>query len=98
MWLVTHNLILIKDNLTKKGWIGNTQCHICGQHETVDHLFLMCDVAQQVWFWLGKSQEVMHLWHNWDSLIQFAYSLNLVNRTCFLIVLSAVTWTIWKKI
>lgn len=38
----------------------------------------------------------MHLWHTWDDIIDFACSLHSFDRIGFLIVLSAVTWSIWK--
>ena len=57
---------------------------------------LNCDLAQQIWFWLGKSQDVMHEWHTFGDILLFACKLNISDRICFLIVLCAVCWTLWK--
>lgn len=96
MWLVSHNTILTKDNLVKKGWTGSTQCQFCYHLEYVDHLFILCNLAQQVWFWLEKSQNVIYQWHTWEDLIKFADTLGASDCAGFLIVLSVVVWTLWK--
>ena len=96
MWLVSHNTILTKDNLTLKGWVGDQTCHFCSEHESINHLFITCNLAQQIWFYLGKSQWVMQNWHTWDDILHFAQTLDYANRTGFMIVLSAVSWSIWK--
>ena len=38
----------------------------------------------------------MHNWNTWDDFLHFAQSLDYENRTGFLIVLSAVSWSLWK--
>ncbi|KAJ4769913.1 hypothetical protein LUZ62_054170 [Rhynchospora pubera] len=63
MWLMMHNRILTKENLSKKGWQGNTYCIFCGQLETCDHLFCNCSYMQHIWFWLGESQEHFQHWY-----------------------------------
>jgi zinc-binding in reverse transcriptase len=40
MWLVRKKKILTKDNLVKKGWVGDTSCVFCGAYEDIDHLFV----------------------------------------------------------
>jgi hypothetical protein len=31
--------------LVERGWKGGGKCCLCGNHETVDHIFLCCHVA-----------------------------------------------------
>nr|CAD1840453.1 unnamed protein product [Ananas comosus var. bracteatus] len=39
--------VLTKDNLAKRGWLGVAACTLClDEAETVDHLFLTCDVTR----------------------------------------------------
>jgi hypothetical protein len=40
---------LTKDNLTKRGWIGDETCRFCCCKETIDHLFFGCTVAIYIW-------------------------------------------------
>ena len=45
MWFVHKGVILTKDNLLKRNWIGNSRCCFCGQNESIKHLFLRCPLA-----------------------------------------------------
>lgn len=96
MWLVTQNRILTKDNLRHRGWLENTQCHFCTEEESGTHLFLLCPLIQQVWYWMGISQYIYKQWHTFQDIINFACSLKGKQQKAFLIVFSALTWTIWK--
>jgi hypothetical protein len=49
MWLVEQNAILTKDNLIGKKWLGSPSCYMCGEHESIDHLFFSCPVAKVTW-------------------------------------------------
>ena len=46
MWFVHKQVILTKDNLTKRKWTGSTRCSFCDQDETIKHLFLDCPLAK----------------------------------------------------
>jgi hypothetical protein len=54
MWLMTNNVVLTKDNLTRRKWSGNPVCHFCDQNETVDHLFFTCPTAKIIWAVIAK--------------------------------------------
>ena len=92
-----HNRILTKDNLSARGWVGEINCYFCHNIESRDHLFLCCALAQQVWFWLGKSQQVVGEWLSCNDIVQFSLKLSLIQRTGFLLVFSALCWTLWKR-
>jgi hypothetical protein len=49
MWFMEQNVILTKDNLLKKKWQGSPNCYMCGEPESVDHLFFSCPVAKVTW-------------------------------------------------
>jgi hypothetical protein len=49
MLLMEQNVILTKDNLIRKKWQGNPNCYMCGELESVDHLFFSCPVAKVTW-------------------------------------------------
>ena len=52
--------ISTKDNLLRRGQIGNDQCHFCGHKYTVDHLLFQCALAKFIWqvvwcaFWVVR--------------------------------------------
>lgn len=97
MWLACKRRILTKDVLQTKGWQGSPVCMFCHQLESVDHLFLTCTVAKQVWFWMGKSQFFFFTqWNTMEDIIEFSFTLSKSEQQAFLMVFSAICWTIWK--
>lgn len=48
-WLAEQNAILTKDNLIRKKWQGSPNCYMCGEPESIDHLFFSCPVAKVTW-------------------------------------------------
>lgn len=98
MWLLHSNRILTKDNLITKGWVGDATCLFCAQDEIVDHLFLTCQLTQTIWFWMGHSQEHFSRWTSCDHIVHFVVTLPQPQQTSFLLVYSALCWTLWKYI
>lgn len=94
MWLVARNIILTKQNLSRRGWIGDTKYQFCHQTETINHLFLTRPLAQQIWFWMGNNQHYFTKWTTIQDIIAFAGSLKGRSKTAFLIMFSALVWTI----
>jgi hypothetical protein len=53
LWLIQNDRLLTKQNMGKRGWLGDQLCSFCHQAiETVDHLFVTCDYFQQIWHWI----------------------------------------------
>jgi hypothetical protein len=48
-WYLRKGEVLTKDNLAKRKWKGGVECCVCGQYETIQHLFFDCPIAMQVW-------------------------------------------------
>lgn len=96
MCLTKHNKILTKDNLNTKGCTGSPTCLFCAATKTVTHLFLKCPLIQQIWFWLGETQDYMHNWDTFEDINDFALHLPGTQRAGFLIVVSALCWVVWK--
>lgn len=98
MWLVSKKKILTKDNLIKKGWVGDVGCQFCGWPESLDHLFLKCPLIQPVWFWMGNCQDVFTEWNSVSDIIAFACTLTKYKKQAFLIMMSALCWSVWNHI
>lgn len=96
MWLTCKYKILTKDHLKTKGWQGSIKCEFCNQEESVNHMFITCSFARQVWFWMGQCHQHFFKWSSMEDIITFAVSLPKYDKTAFLMVLSALCWTIWK--
>lgn len=80
-----------------RGWTGTSQCHFCHEEETVDYLFVQCSFVRQIWFWLEACQEVFFQWFSVDDIVNFALSLPSSSQKTFLIVFSALAWTVWRQ-
>ena len=96
MWLAHKNRILTTDNLLKRGWQGQNKCQFCHQPESINHLFVTCTFARQIWFFMGACQHINVHWVKISDIIHFAHQLPTAQRTAFLLVYSAICWTIWK--
>lgn len=50
LWLVAHNKVLTRDNLSKRQFVPDTICLFCEEQESVMHLFFFhCNVAKLLW-------------------------------------------------
>jgi hypothetical protein len=95
LWYLRNGVVLTKDNLVKRHWKGCTNCCFCTEHETIQHLFFDCPIAQLVWgsvcftFGVKKPEGVEHLFGPWLR------SFSSKQRNLVLIGLAAVCWTLW---
>ena len=48
MWFLSRKVLLTKDNLIKRQWIGCKKCVFCGSDEMIEHLFISCQLARQI--------------------------------------------------
>ena len=49
LWLLTHNKLLTRDNLSKRQHLDDASCIFCSEPETSTHVFFECVVAKVVW-------------------------------------------------
>ena len=45
LWLAAQDRLQIGVELKKKGWKDNARCSLCGNSETMDHIFFGCVLA-----------------------------------------------------
>jgi hypothetical protein len=49
LWQLCNEKIQTAEQLKKRNWVGPVECILCGQVESVDHLFIQCAVARLCW-------------------------------------------------
>uniref|UniRef100_A0A453BJF9 Reverse transcriptase zinc-binding domain-containing protein n=1 Tax=Aegilops tauschii subsp. strangulata TaxID=200361 RepID=A0A453BJF9_AEGTS len=49
MWIIHEQVILPKDNLIKRRWVGSSRCCFCDHDETIQHLFIECPLTKLLW-------------------------------------------------
>lgn len=96
MWLMHKNKFLTKLKFQARGWEGDPTCQFCSEPEDTDHLLFQCFFTRHVWFHIGLCQQYMGQWSSISDVVQFACILPKITRTAFLIVVNAITWSIWK--
>lgn len=72
LWLLLHNRILTKNNLSRRGWSGDMKCHFCPDMEDTNHLFLNYQQAKKIWFWLGRTQDCFDTWDSLTDIFDFS--------------------------
>ena len=96
MWFVHKQVILTKDNLAKRNWIGPTRCSFCDRDETIKHLFLDCPLAKILWrtvhiaFNITPPNSVNTLFGIWLNGIEPDLARHTRVGVC------ALLWTIWN--
>lgn len=49
LWLLSHNRLLTRDNLSKRRDVSDLTCPFCSEMESITHLFFDCCVSVNVW-------------------------------------------------
>lgn len=97
LWLMLKNSILTKDNLTRRGWTGNDECHFCGAKESIDHLFFGCAVAKLVWQVVTCAMGIANIPRKLSDLVgPWLRSFPAEQRKMILGGEVTICWTIWK--
>jgi zinc-binding in reverse transcriptase len=97
MSLLRRTRLLTKDQLLKRGWIGDSKCVFCDQDENADHLFVYCPTVRTLWQWIAQFNNftfqdclLANLWLI-DSCIP------LKDKILVELVRSVVCWVIWLE-
>jgi hypothetical protein len=96
MWFLHNKVLLTKDNLVKRNWVGCSKCCFCGSQETIEHLFISCPFARLLWrivnfaFDLPPPANVTNMFGNWLN------GVDKKSKARIRIGVSALCWSIWR--
>ena len=96
MWFLHKQVILTKDNLTKRNWTGPTRCSFCDQGETINHLFFDCPLARILWttvhvaFNIHPPSSVNMLFGTWLNRVEPGLAKHIRLGVC------ALVWALWN--
>jgi hypothetical protein len=68
LWLIAHNKLLTRDNLSKRQHVDNLTCLFCNEVETCNHLFCECVVASAAWNELRRITSVSGAIHQFNDV------------------------------
>ena len=96
MWFLHRKVLLTKDNLAKRRWIGCKRCVFYHADETIEHLFITCPFAQDIWrlihftFNISPPTSVANLFGHWLNGVDKKTKTRIRIGTC------AFVWAIWN--
>ena len=96
MWFVHRKVILTKDNLAKRQWKGCKQCVFCQSDETVEHLFISCPFAKNIWRLIRFTYSIIppvniaNMFGDWLVGVENKTKAHICIGVC------AFLWTIWN--
>lgn len=96
-WRVLRNALSTGDNLRKRGMLTNTLCSCCGENETVDHIFLQCRNAKELWNQeLWTTPIIIDTAATFASVLQASYQwINLPPLGVRSNLLPWICWNLW---
>ena len=95
MWFLKHKVLLTKDNLAKRKWMGCQKCCFCDSMESIDHLFISCPFARIIWrivyftYDIPPPTNITNMFGNWLN------GVNKQDKARLRIGVSALCWSIW---
>ena len=95
LWYLGKGVTLIKDNLIKRKWKGNSLCCFFNNTETIQHLFFDCHAAKFVWNSIYFTFGIQPPSNITDMLGPWLGGLPHKFRKQLLIGVIAFCWAIW---
>ncbi|CAN1751438.1 hypothetical protein LINPERHAP1_LOCUS4326, partial [Linum perenne] len=100
-WKIFYGKLATCDNLQRKGLTLVNRCVLCNSNlETVNHLFLGCEYAHEVWFLLSSKLSIFGPFHiTSQAFIKGWKGLNCITRfsRAMKVLLHATFWFLWKE-
>jgi hypothetical protein len=96
LWFLHRKELLTKDNLIKRKWIGCKKCVFCDADESVQHLFISCPFARDIWriihftFNIKPPSSVGNLFGSWLN------GVDKRSKELIRVGTAAVLWAIWN--
>ena len=96
MWFVHKQVILTKDNLLKRHWVGSSRCCFYDNNETIQHLFIDCPLAKLLWrtihmaFNIVPAVSIAALFGAWLAGMEHNTAARIRIGIC------ALLWAIWS--
>jgi hypothetical protein len=96
LWLLLNNVILTKDNLIKRKWIGDPTCYFCDQDESVSHLFFHCSTAKAVWAIVAHCIGANNIPNTLNQCWTWCECWLPAGKQFHTLGIAAICWAIWK--
>jgi hypothetical protein len=68
-WLLAHNKLLTRDNLSKRQHVDDMSSVFCSESESCSHVFFTCNVAAEVWRELNRIMNKPYIPMSFDKVV-----------------------------
>jgi hypothetical protein len=96
LWMIWHNAVTTKNNMMKRGWIGDRKCRYCVDDEDIHYLFFLCPMAKYMWsvvsITLGARDRPGNFTEYFHWILKHAGSFTNVH----VVGVTALCWALWK--
>lgn len=96
LWLIWHNAIATKDNMTKRNWVGDTICRFCSDPETIHHLFFGCGGGKYTWGIVSMTIGAQTRPTNFSQYFWWITQHIPISRNLQIVGMAAICWALWK--
>lgn len=103
-WLLAHRKVLTGENLAKRGILGPHRCPLCcSEEETIEHLFIECDYACQMWKLIldplgaqtPQNQKIHQTFVTWQNRYPIPLSRKKGWKKICMAIPKYICWKIW---
>ena len=97
MWFLSEKVLLTMDNLAKRNWHGCQKCCFCDSLETIEHLFISCPFAKNLWrmifftFNITPPTNIANMFSNWLNGVEKK------TKARIRVGVTALCWSIWTS-
>jgi hypothetical protein len=95
LWYLRQGVVLTKDNFAKRKWKGGTECCICGEYETIQHLFFECPIVRQVWSTISITFDIKKARSMNDIFGPWIKSFSVKHKKLVSLGVEAMCWALW---
>jgi hypothetical protein len=96
LWLLQQDVILTKDNLIKRKWLGDKSCRFYTLDENSNHLFFDCSLARYVWSLVAMVVGANCRPSNLNQFWVWCEKFFPANRNLHTVGLAAICWALWQ--
>lgn len=95
LWQVCNDKVQSAEQLAKKNWDGPTDCKLCGQLESAEHIFVQCVLARFSWSVFRDVCEWGTIPISMDNIHgKLVEGSSNMNRK-FVFIFGCLAWSLW---
>jgi hypothetical protein len=95
LWQMAKGKMLANEQIHRRHGRSNGQCVLCGQVESINHIFFSCVLASFMWSGIREAFGVQWNPKTLDDFLAILNRLTPIVRQSFWILFAAQSWALW---